>query len=236
MGNNYIKYAANTYLISMGDIIEFERDDPEITKIVIEMQQQGIISITFFVSEELSEIKAKEITKKKLNIILDKISFVFEAYVSLPRIEEININGAGTREFPGEIIPIIPVLTEPLNELKRRLVVDEKYTIFYSMYRDALKSDPISRFMFLYSLLGVITGVSIQEKIDKFILSEDPNVEMRESTKVSRKGKRETIYTFLRNQVGHMQKDSNISQIKQEIENYVSGLAKLVKKAIERRK
>jgi len=65
---------------------------------------------------------------------------------------------------------------------------------YFNLFRFALQSpDPVTRFMFLYSILLVMCGDS-QKKVDKFIQKIDPNVEVTESP---HDGKPKTIYTRL---------------------------------------
>ena len=228
MSLNIIKYSVVTYMFSTGEIFEIPSTSSEILKIVAEICT-GKIFITFYLSENIDEESAKRITNEKLNNILDEIAFLFEAFVSDPNIEEININGGGTRELQGKIISCIPVTKSSIDELKRNLEENKNLSIYYRLYREAMRSESTSSFLFLYSLLAIIKGPS-QKKVDKFILQELPDTIMKQSTK---NNDNETIYTFLRNQVGHTQQNSRINEIKWEIDERLAQLSKLVKKAIQ---
>jgi len=90
--------------------------------------------------------------------------------------------------------------------------------------------DPISKFTLYYSLLSVLKGN--QKKVDKFIESVDKDVIKRETTRKNKKFK-ETIYTYLRNQVGHVQEDTDTDTLKCEIQNNIGRLREILKRALE---
>lgn len=215
-------------MMSSDETFEISLDCPEILKIVVEICTRKVC-VTFYLVDNIEEKIAKEITAEKLDQILDEAAFTFEAFVSRPNIEKININGGGTKELQGKILPCVPVLKASINDFKSSLEENKKYSIYYRLYREAMRSDSISSFLLLYSLLAMIKGPQ-QKEIDKFIFHEVPDTLVRQSTKNNGK---ETIYTFLRNQVGHTQMDSNINEVEWEIEKYITQLSKLVKKAIE---
>jgi len=74
--------------------------------------------------------------------------------------------------------------------------------------------DPISKFTLYYSLLSILKGK--QEKVDEFIESVDKDVIKRETTRKD-KNFEEIIYTYLRNQVGHVQEDTVLNLLKCEM-------------------
>lgn len=104
---------------------------------------------------------------------------------------------------------------------------------FFYLYKSAMQvEDCAARFMFLYSILLQVFEYSKkpQEEIDNFIRSYSGNeVLERKSTKHAFN---ETIYTWLRNQMGHTQQNSKISLVRNEIQLHISGLEEIVKKAI----
>ncbi len=79
--------------------------------------------------------------------------------------------------------------------------------IYYSRLRWILqKSDPVARFLHLYSILLALEGGanSTQEPVDMFIRLQDPDVEEEYSSFFNKKV---TIYRQLRNEVAHVTKD-----------------------------
>lgn len=90
--------------------------------------------------------------------------------------------------------------------------------------------DPISKFTLYYSLLSILKGK--QEKVDEFIESVDKDVIKRETTRKDKNFK-ETIYTYLRNQVRHVQEDTVLNLLKCEMRNNIEGLREILKVALE---
>lgn len=90
--------------------------------------------------------------------------------------------------------------------------------------------DSVSRFIFFYSILGLIKGK--QDKIDDFIRIKEPSVKYEASTNPSRPRHMETIYTYYRNQVSHTTKRSDLLKIRSEIENLLPRFTEHVKVAI----
>lgn len=88
--------------------------------------------------------------------------------------------------------------------------------------------DSLGKFMFLYSLLIVIIGASKQQEVDAHILLASPdelNYRRRSSKMIKQNGNMvrsntlETRFTWLRNQLGHTQVDSEIVLAIKEIMN-----------------
>ncbi|MGC2048097.1 MAG: hypothetical protein WA635_05760 [Gallionella sp.] len=91
------------------------------------------------------------------------------------------------------------------------------------------ESDAISRFSFLYNLLLQMSDDGGQPEVDSQILNIAPDCEQTISPK---SGKYETIYTRLRNELGHKREGVNYSQTKSEIRSKVVEFSEIVKKCI----
>lgn len=101
----------------------------------------------------------------------------------------------------------------------------------FGLFRSALRStSPAEAFMHLYNLLLMIFNDK-QGALDKFIVAEEPKVAQTPSPHVA--GVNETVYTRLRNELGHTRAGVDIEQSKQEMAEHLPGLIKLVKCAIE---
>lgn len=131
---------------------------------------------------------------------------------------------------------VTPPITE-LNTARRQEVASllEKQPLtrpdLYSAYRFVLnQSDAVVRFMFLYNILLQICGDD-QGKIDDFIRRKIPDVAQSQSPYHNR-GVKETVYTRLRNEVGHRRAGTYLEQTRTEIEGNVANFQALVKKAI----
>ncbi|MCL6661759.1 hypothetical protein [Paenibacillus amylolyticus] len=103
----------------------------------------------------------------------------------------------------------------------------------YNLFIEIRKmKDKMGSFIMLYSLLIIYVGPQ-QPKIDKFIKRKYPSVRMEKTTKEGKEYK-ETIFTFLRNQLGHLKisSDTNVKKIHQEIDDYYERLSDLVKQML----
>ena len=128
---------------------------------------------------------------------------------------------------------------------------DDTYVNFLSnnsqqkIYRSIIFSqNKVGNFIAMYSLLSEIIenhGTEVgngQGKVDTFIRSQANywNVsEDRDSTKHKDRNRnpiKETKYTWLRNQIGHTQLNTDILQVENEIESSYPALVKLVQIAI----
>ena len=101
----------------------------------------------------------------------------------------------------------------------------------HQFFRMALQNkDSVSRYIFFYSILGLIKGN--QKKIDDFIKIMEPSVKLEPCTNPRIAGYMETIYTYYRNQVSHTTEKSVLLKIRSEIENLLPRFTEHVKVAI----
>ena len=91
-------------------------------------------------------------------------------------------------------------------EAIRTLLAQRQYSglIYYNQFRSAVGlSDTLSRFMAIYGIVLGIVG-DTQEKVDEFVLSIEPGVATNPPHRRRASGIPETVYTRLRNQIGHI--------------------------------
>ena len=105
----------------------------------------------------------------------------------------------------------------------------------FPLFRSALQStSPVEKFMHLYNLLLMFFDDEqrgAQGRLDEFIRREEPGVALTPHPfwpKVD-----ETLYTRLRNELAHNRKGVNLNDTKVKMEQYLSGLVSLTKRAIE---
>ncbi|WP_016949454.1 hypothetical protein [Anabaena sp. PCC 7108] len=112
---------------------------------------------------------------------------------------------------------------------------------YYNLFYSALNfKDPLSKFMALYSVLLMLCNDD-QIEVDNFVLSFEPNVSRnpRYKPKPKKNPKNstipdETLYTRLRNEVGHVRPGTKIEQTHKEMENNLNRLILIVKELIIR--
>lgn len=103
---------------------------------------------------------------------------------------------------------------------------------YYDLFYFALGlSDPIAKFMALYSIVLSLCSDK-QEKVDQFILSQRPSVRTNPPHKSRKSGVQETIYTRLRNQVGHVRPGTTLQTTRSEIEENLSDFMEITKELI----
>lgn len=106
--------------------------------------------------------------------------------------------------------------------------------LFYDQFRAALSlGDPLARFMSLYNIVLSLCNDS-QEDVDAFVLSVDPATPTNAPFRPRRSGTPETVYTRLRNQVGHVRTGTTIDGTRAEMQANLSGLVKMAKTLIDR--
>ena len=105
------------------------------------------------------------------------------------------------------------------------------YDLFYSALG---LTDPIAKFMVLYLIvLSIFTDD--QWKVDEFILSKESGesgVPTFPPHRPRKSGVPETIYTKLRNQVGHVRPGTTIQSTREEMEKNLGGLIRITRKII----
>lgn len=105
------------------------------------------------------------------------------------------------------------------DELKRQL--EQPYThqdLFWAYRFAGYQDDPVARFMFLYNILLQLNSDN-QTKVDDFVRSEEPDVAQTPSP--YRPSVMETVYTRLRNEVGHGRAGTTPEQTQAEIRTYL---------------
>lgn len=108
---------------------------------------------------------------------------------------------------------------------------DQSNELFFSAYKYCISIDNVvSKFMFLYNILFSLVGDTCQKDVDDLIRSIDKNV----IESLSPKNKLETIYTRLRNEVGHA-RGVEFDAIGQDMARCVFVFQGIVKKAIMRK-
>ena len=228
------------------DPFEINGRHPSVEKIRIEATGEKV-KIRFFVKGLASPEEAHRLTQNMVEEILDRMAFKLNVPIrsaqysggSIIEVKKSETNSikllsgqiSGVLELKGELSKIHKLGPKSTENLKKDLEKEDlPGAQYFNLFRFALQSpDPVTRFMFLYSILLVMCGDS-QKKVDKFIQKIDPNVEVTESP---HDGKPETIYTRLRNEVAHRRKNAHPAKTRKEIEGILPRFTGLVRKAIE---
>lgn len=106
--------------------------------------------------------------------------------------------------------------------------------VYYDLFRSALSlDDALSKFMAIYNIVLLLNNDS-QEEVDTFAFSVQPGIATNSPFRPRRSGMPETIYTRLRNQVGHVRPGTTIEQTRTEMQNNLTGLIQLAQELIRR--
>ncbi|MGG0277808.1 hypothetical protein [Bacillus rhizoplanae] len=192
----------------------------------------------------------RELVTNIINILADKFGASFTQFlmVHIKEFEQKGCTKMGVVRV--EKVDNVQLTKTDVNDLVTSLI-DDTYVNFLStnpqqkIYRSIIFSqNKVGKFIAMYSLLSEIIenhGTEAgngQGKVDKFIRSQANYwnaSEERDSTKhKDRHGNpiKETKYTWLRNQIGHTQLNTDILQVENEIESSYPTLVKLVQIAI----
>lgn len=175
--------------------------------------------------------------------ILNRISYVHTVAIENARIVDeefsnvspvpgvVEVTAAPSMlSFTGKVKAMIGITPVALKmELERASFPGERN---FGLFRVALDSEsPVEAFMVLYNILLMLNNDK-QKDVDAFIVSEEPAV--LQTQKPGRKrGVLETVYTRLRNELGHKRPKVDLVATKAQMAGHLGGLTALAKKTIE---
>ena len=222
--------------------IQVSSPHPAVEKIVVEAQDDEWVNIVFHLADVFNFEDAEAIANGILPSIVNRLAFYRNVPVSEPHFRGATLpkdaSGSSYTVRSDRLLMwdhTVPVLTlgeDTRKDLAR--ILEQAYTHhdLYSAYRFAgNQSDPVARFMFLYNILLQLNSDS-QQQVDVFICSEMPSVPR--SPRPDRRNIIETVYTRLRNEVGHRRPGTSPEQTRREIQDNVAPFQELVRTAISR--
>jgi len=223
------------------ETIEVSNQHLAIEKIVLKAQDERM-NIVFHLDDVFDSEEAAGIANDILPSIINRLAF----YSNSPIGEPHSTGGSLPKDASGSSYTVwkdlnlrwgraVPVLTlgdDKRKELARLLERPYTSNYLYSAYRFAInQDDPVARFMFLYNIL-LLLNRDKQKQVNNFIRSEMPSVPL--SPRPDNPNVIETVYTRLRNEVGHSRAGTAPEQTRKAIQNEVEAFQELVKTAISR--
>jgi|SRR5882724_2326342 len=217
--------------------VEFNPNVPGVGKVEIEAPNGHEIHGTIHLTAVASPNEARALAAEVHRAALDRIVFNHGIAIENPRRtgEQYSPPGAvdafadvGTRL--GVVLGIDPAQLK--DELELRSPPGEAN---YGLFRSARQSlSPVEEFIHLYHILLMLCNQQYQDekqsRVEDLIKSEDPNVP---ETPDPRKPKvMETVYTRLRNELGHKRAGVNLEDTKREMGHWLPGLIALTQRAI----
>lgn len=214
---------------------------PSVEKIVVETQDDEQMAVIFHLTNVFTEAEANAVTRDVLASIINRLAFELDLSIGEPHLKSFSLpKDASSSSHTvstsllatwNVLAPVVVPDSTRRQELAKLLEQPYRRPDLHSAYRFAgSQSDAVTRFMFLYSILLQLHDY--QEQVDNFIRQETPTVSL--SPRPDKPRIVETVYTRLRNQVGHKRAGIPPEQTRTEIEDNVAALQKLVKVAISR--
>lgn len=254
--SSYVKYKVPIKNFKILDIDDSVITDKKISyskeaeikgeKIVLNISLQeiemdnNIFAVKVICDKDLSEKDLMPLAIKYVNNLLNKIAFYSQnAEVGEPWIvdEHTKDKKIGTTEIYGSVFVSTEnrdkkLLENLCKEIKQGSNFDNED---YNLFRAAMNNeDIVVKYMFLYQILSFqhlnSKGVESQKMVDEYIKSKCTKEEYKPQNS-GYKGKEETIYTRLRNQVGHYRWKTS-QQTRRDMSAKMQDLIKLVKKSI----
>lgn len=252
------EYSAEVFGLQLREAIEKKPSDfgiehPTIEKVTLESKlhdgKKDKLIIKFHIDNVKTSEEAYCITKDIADNIFCQIAYFFDVLVGPTSFDGAPISKDVFNEDGTKLTTAVMPLTVNVSITATALIIpgperiklllkeiqlnNPERNLYYSLYRFASQfTDPISRYLILYGTLLLLTGDS-QKNADNFIRSNEKGVLEKPSRARNVNGKMETIYTYLRNEIGHPPKTKKMEDTLKEVKEKVNGLASLVKTAIQ---
>jgi hypothetical protein len=221
--------------------IEVSSSHPAVEKIIVEAQNSERIQVVFHLLDVFTETEAKAIAGDIVASITNRLAFELNRGIGQPYMKGFSLpkDASGSSYTVSNSAGIlwdvaastITLGDERRQELARLLEQPLARPALYFAYRFAInQSDNVTRFMFLYNILKQLNHDK-QPRVDAFIREVMPDVEEYEDPRPNKTGK-ETVFTGLRNEVGHAREGTTPEQTRVLIEDQVAAFQTLVKTAI----
>jgi len=215
-----------------------------IQKVTIESDGADTLRLTFHVAQVVSEMDARLVCDTLAEELTEKIAFHEVVAVGRPRFsgstltrQEVNADGTthpvvqagvsirASASFSAVAIRALsPSLLSALQSGPRTTSPGRAY---YSLFRTALdQEDVLARYMACYGILLLLCGDN-QAAVDACIRAEEPGV--LETARPDKPKIQETVYTRLRNQVGHVRKGVTVESTRTEMDSHIGGLLSLTR-------
>lgn len=223
-------------------LVEFNPNVPGVSKVEIEAPNgheiHGTIHLTSVASPNDARARAAEVHR----VALDRIVFNHGIAIENPRrtSEQYSPPGAvdALSEVGTRVVVVLGIDPAQLKDELERPSPSGEDT--YRLFRSARQSlSPVEEFMHLYHILLMLCNDD-QAAVDAFIKSQDPSVRETLQPPIKRPSKArphvvmETVYTRLRNELGHKRARVNVEDTKREMGHWLPGLIALTQRAIIR--
>ncbi|MBD1913674.1 MULTISPECIES: hypothetical protein [unclassified Leptolyngbya] len=191
-------------------------------------------------SRDFALLKAEEVAFELIKLI----AFQFSSFHQVTRKEVVEFSANKTSEivagsselnqqFHTRVIGsclLSAAALKPLRALLERR--DNPNYMYYDFFYFAIGlEDPLAQFMALYNIILSLKGDK-QEQVDKFVITKQPNIHTNLPFYSRKSGMPETIYTKLRNQIGHSRSGTTVQSTREAMRKNLPGLIEVVREVI----
>jgi hypothetical protein len=225
---------------------DFNLTEPGVDKVEIEAPNGDVIRLRVYFAAVASHDRAKELAAKVSVAALNRIAFHHQVVIVNDRITSLSLSSATDSDADGARMAASATLVmvteasrlvlgyptaEPVKSQLEQISPPGEHN--YALFRSAMQATgTVKEFMILYNVLLQILGDN-QPAVDAFILKEDPGVPVTPSRNPRNPSVMETVYTRLRNEIGHRRPGVKLETTRAEMASRVAGLRALTKRAIE---
>lgn len=216
--------------------MSFSETKPEFEGISITPLEtdKGEYRISISLKELNSYEDALKHAESTLETLLSELAYHLQCFVGGLRFNAARkIEGKNITIYPSPMM--LSVFSSGTFQISASTITDLlRSTIdcpYFTMFRHSMQiTNELGKFMGLYNILLSIFGDK-QQKVDRFILTRDPNTPVSQSPHYP--CDKETVFTRLRNQVGHFRPGTSLLKTRQEMAQNLSALQSHVVAAIK---
>ncbi len=241
MATGSIEYSAPIASVRFAPI-EVPNPQPAVRKIVVEADSDQL-KVAFHLTDVFTEVDANTIAGEALSSIIDHLAFELNVSIGEPRMTGVTLpkDASGSLHTVSTSVLAmwdVAAPTRTLGEDKRQELAElleqpiARPDLFSAFRFAANQKDAVARFMFLYNILLQLHDDN-QRRLDHFVRQQAPGIP--QSPRPDKPNVTETVYTRLRNQVGHRRSRATPEQTRSEIEANVGSFQELVRTAISKR-
>ena len=236
--SNFIEYSIFVDTLWFEKTIDLGFTDREIDTIILyqKSNQRRETYIKFNLSSGVKSYQdAFKLTEAPLRHILNNLAINICEYLEKPRVVSHSIDGESA-SYSNVISVKVPIKASEsiLRKIKDDIDNNEYNYVdhyYYEIFRNIMHiEDVMTRHVLLYSIMQSVTKKN-QEKMDSVIIGMEPSVEIKNSTRDD-KPRKETIYRYCRNEIGHGGKSVDIKELKDIINQNIKKFSELVKEVI----
>jgi hypothetical protein len=221
--------------------IEIKGTDRAVSRIELRTDSKTRLAIICTLEDVFHEREAILVTHDIVEVLANRLTLEFSCQIGEARCDGYSfptdqtgnrrvvgrdvffawaIAKATIRPSPDKLRALIPALEQPPS-------LKDSYLGLYRF--SSGQRDPVAKFMFLYNLLLLLAGDK-QAEVDNRIRAVDPAVTVTPSP--HKPNVTETLFTRLRNEVGHRRKNTDPRTTAREIEQNVAGFQEIVKQVV----